>query len=154
MKILFRACIEALREKKVRVVLSVGNRFDIAKLGAIPENFIVNNHVPQISVLKQASLFITHRGMNSVSEAMIHGVPMLVIPFVSDQPVNARQVEKLGLGRVMDYRAITADSLKKTALAVMENEHIRDNLVKIREQITRTPGNAGAVRIIETYSQR
>ena len=40
--------------------------------------------------------------MNSVSEAFVYGVPMLVIPFVSDQPVNARQVQKLGLGKVLD----------------------------------------------------
>ena len=149
----FRACMDAFENEPVTVVLSVGN-FGTTKLGRIPENFIVRNHVPQLAVLKQASLFITHGGMNSVSEAMVNGVPMVVIPFVSDQPVNARQVEKLGLGRVLDYRAITADSLKKAAFAVMEDEQIRENLRKIQERITCAPGNAGAVGIIETYYQR
>lgn len=35
--------------------------------------------------------------MNSVSEAMACGVPMVVIPFVSDQPVNARQAARLAM---------------------------------------------------------
>lgn len=147
----FRACVDAFQAAPVTVVLSVGGNFDIAKLGTLPENFIVKNHIPQITVLKQASLFITHGGMNSVSEALVYGVPMLVIPFVSDQPVNARQVEKLGLGKVLAYKAITANRLKKTAMAAMEDRQIRENLQRIQEEIALAPGNAGAVGIIEAY---
>ena len=144
----FRACLEAFEKEKVTVVLSVGS-FDISRLKSIPENFVIRNHVPQIAVLKQADLFITHGGMNSVSEAMVHGVPMLVIPFASDQPVNARQVEQLGLGKVLDYKTVTADTLRNTAFAVMEDQRIRENIKKIRDEIVHAPGNTGAVWILE-----
>ena len=148
----FRACLEAFEKEKVTVVLSVGN-FDISRLKHIPENFVIRNPVPQITVLKQASLFITHGGMNSVSEAMVSGVPMLVIPFVSDQPVNARQVEKLGFGKVLDYTTITADTLRDAAFAVMEDRRIRENLRKIQNEIANAPGNRGAVKIVEAYGE-
>ena len=144
----FRACIEAFEKEKVTVVLSVGN-FDISRLKHIPKNFVIRNRVPQITVLKKACLFITHGGMNSVSEAMVSGVPMLVIPFVSDQPVNARQVEKLGLGKILDYKAITANTLRDAAFAVMKDRQTQENLKKIQDEISCAPGNAGAVRIIE-----
>ncbi len=146
----FHACLEAFEKEKVTVVLSVGN-FDISRLKHIPENFVIRNRVPQIAVLKQASLFITHGGMNSVSESMLHGVPMVVIPFVSDQPVNARQVEKLGLGKILDYKTITADTLRHSAFAVMEDWQIQENLRKIQDKIANAPGNRGAVKIIEEY---
>ena len=84
-----------------------------------------------------------------MSEAMVHGVPMVVIPFVSDQPVNARQVKKLGLGKILDYKTITADTLRHSAFAVMEDRQIRENLQVIQEVISCAPGNAGAVKIIE-----
>ena len=148
---LFRVCVDAFQNENVTVVMSVGRRFDIAKLGKLPENFIVKNRIPQVSVLKQAGALITHGGMNSVSEAMVHGVPMLVIPFVSDQPVNARQVEKLGLGKVLDYKRVTAANLKASAFAVMKDEYIREKMRKIQAEISRASGNAGAVRIIEAY---
>ena len=147
----FRTCMDAFQKENVTVVMSVGGNYDIAKLGKLPENFIVRNHIPQIAVLKQASLFITHGGMNSVSEAMIHGVPMLVIPFVSDQPVNARQVEKLGLGKMLDYQAVTADKMREAAFAVMKDSQIRENLQKMQKEITQAPGNSGAVKMIEAY---
>ena len=144
----FRACMEAFRNEPVTVVLSVGN-FDISKLGSIPENFVVKSRVPQIAVLKQSGLFITHGGMNSVSEAMAQGVPMVVIPFVSDQPVNAEQVSQLGLGKVLNYNTITPAVLRDTAFTVMHDEAVQKNLREIRERITCAPGNPGAVEIIE-----
>ena len=147
----FRACVDAFQNENLTVVMSVGKDFDILKLGKLPANFIVKDHIPQITALKQASLFITHGGLNSVSEAMIYGVPMLVIPFVSDQPVNARQVEKLGLGKILGYQAITAEKLKEAAMAVMEDNQIRENLQKIQKEIARAPGNTGAVGIIEAH---
>ena len=76
---------------------------------------------------------------------------MLVIPFVSDQPVNARQIEKMGLGKVLDYKTITAEKLKKSALDLMKDIQIRNNLAKIQEEIAQAPGNIGAVKIIEVY---
>ena len=149
----FRACIDAFRNEAVTVVVSAGKDFDISKLGNIPHNFMIRNRIPQIAVLKQSALFITHGGMNSVSEAMIHGVPMLVIPFVSDQPVNAQQVARLGLGRVLDYKTITPKNLKEAAFSAIESDQIRENLQKTRAEIAKAPGNTGAVKILENYGR-
>ena len=147
----FRACVDAFREETVTVVISVGKGFDIAKLGDLPPHFIVRQSVPQVTVLNQASLFITHGGMNSVSEAMTAGVPMVVIPFVSDQPVNARQVQQLGLGQILDYKSITPEALRSTAFAVMNDPQIRENVRAMQDEIARAPGNEGAVEIIENF---
>lgn len=147
----FRACVDAFREEAVTVVISVGKGFDIAKLGDLPFHFIVRPSVPQVTVLNQASLFITHGGMNSVSETMAAGVPMVVIPFVSDQPVNARQVQRLGLGQVLDYKSITPEALCSTVFAVMNDPIIQENVRAMQDEIARAPGNEGAVEIIEKF---
>ena len=89
--------------------------------------------------------------MNSVSEAMIHGVPMLVIPFVSDQPVNAEQVARLGLGKILDDKSITPTVLKDTAFAVLADEAVKKNMQKIQQQIACSPGNAGAVKWMDAH---
>ena len=89
--------------------------------------------------------------MNSVSEAMVSGVPMVVIPFVSDQPVNARQVQRLGLGQVLDYTSITPESLCNTAFAVMNDPQIRQNVRTMQDEIAHATGNEGAVEIIENF---
>ena len=67
--------------------------------------------------------------------------------------VNARQVEKLGLGKVLDYKDITAGTLRDAAFTVMEDRAIRENLRKIQEEIAQAPGNASAVEIIDACEQ-
>jgi hypothetical protein len=54
----------------------------------------------QLKVLAHPSTgcFVTHCGWNSTLEALVFGVPMVAVPNWSDQPVNARLVEELGVG--------------------------------------------------------
>ena len=108
----FPNCIEAFREENVDVIISAGRKFNPAKLKNVPPNIHIYQTVPQLQVLSIADVFVTHGGMNSISESLVHGVPMVVIPFASDQPVNARCVEKLGLGKKLEYSVINKDVLK------------------------------------------
>ena len=80
---------------------------------------------------------------------MAAGVPMVVIPFMSDLPMNGRQVEKLALGRVREYQSVTPQMLRETAMSMMMDEKIRKNAMLMAQRGARAPGNAGAVKIIE-----
>ena len=73
----YRACLEAFAGQNFTLVLSVGARTDLAALGPLPPDCIVRNaHVLQLEAIARASLFITHGGTNSVTESLVHGVPM------------------------------------------------------------------------------
>src|SRR5690242_4830397 len=47
----YRACMDALGGSANQVVMSVGRSTPIDSLGRIPENFIVQNFVPQLELL-------------------------------------------------------------------------------------------------------
>ena len=68
------------------------------QLGELPEGVRVEPYVDQMEVLSRASLFITHCGMNSVSEALYMGVPLLLFPLTGEQRAVARRVAELGAG--------------------------------------------------------
>lgn len=150
----FQNCIEALREEEVDVIISVGKKFNSEKLRNVPPNVHIYKSVPQLEVLKISDVFITHGGMNSVSEALVYGVPMLVIPFVSDQPVNARCIEKLGVGKKLDYAVIDSKLLKNSVFSILSDDDIRENMVQVQKLIHDAPGNkGGAERIIKYYDK-
>jgi MGT family glycosyltransferase len=147
----FQQCIEAFRDEPVNVIISTGKTFDAQKLKNIPSNVQIYPSVPQIEVLRMADVFVTHGGMNSISEALVYGVPMIVIPFMTDQPVNARQVETLGLGKRMDYQTLNSQSLKETVLSVLSDGEIKANLASTQNWIAQALGNKGGAEMIREY---
>lgn len=149
----FQNCIEAFRNENVDVIISVGKKFDIRKLKNIPSNIHIYNSVPQLEVLKMADVFVTHGGMNSVSEAFVYGVPMIVIPFMSDQPVNARCIEKLGVGKTLEYSNTSKNTISEVVQSIISDASIKENIMKVQELIKQAPGNQGAAKMIVEYYQ-
>lgn len=153
-KSFYQNCIEAFRNEYVDVIISVGKKFNLNKLKNIPDNIHIYPFVPQLKVLKITDVFITHGGMNSISEALYHGVPMVVIPFTADQPVNARRIEQLKLGKTLDYSTLNKDVIKECVNKVLEDNQIKNNLIKIQNDIKEAPGNTGAVDLIIQYYEK
>lgn len=153
-KSFFQDCIEAFRDENVDVIISVGQKFDVRKLKNIPSNVHIYNSVPQLQVLTMADVFVTHGGMNSISEALTFGTSMVVIPFVSDQPVNARYMEKLGVGKVLNYSEVNRDVLKNTVFSVMGDKEIENQLENVQRLIENAPGNQGGAEIVIDYYQK
>ena len=60
-------------------------------------NVRVADYVDQRRVLLNASLFVTHHGLNSTHEAVYHRVPMLSYPFSVSQLRLAARCQELGL---------------------------------------------------------
>lgn len=150
----FQNCMEAFRNEDVDLIISVGQQFNINKLKNIPPNVHVYKSVPQLKVLKMTDVFVTHGGMNSVSEALFYGVPMVVIPFVSDQPVNARCVEKLGVGKALAYSKVNKGSIKEHVMSVLSNADVKTNIEKVQELIHKAPGNVGGAELLIQYYEK
>lgn len=147
----FQNCLEAFRDENIDVIISVGKKFDGRKLKNIPSNIHIYNSVPQLEVLKKADVFVTHGGMNSVSEALVYGVSMVVIPFVSDQPVNAQCIEKLGVGKRLEYSEVNKDTLKEYVQSVLLDADMKENIAKVQKLIRQAPGNQGGAEVIIDY---
>lgn len=129
-----KKCIKAFGNKELSVILNTG-RVNPETLGNIPSNIWTYSFVPQLEVLQHTDLFITHGGMNSVNEAMYYGVPMLVMPFINDQPLNAAQVEKLKLGKKSRVFFISATALYKQAMDVLSNQEIKKGCKNVENEI-------------------
>ena len=69
----YKDCISALKYTDYQVVISVGNLVSMESFEELPENVSVFPCVDQIAVLKKADVFVSHCGMNSVSESLYLG---------------------------------------------------------------------------------
>jgi MGT family glycosyltransferase len=91
----------ALRRLDVRVAMAVGDQ-PPASLGPLPVEWFVRDRLPQVALLRHADLLVTHGGNNSVTEALTHGVPMVALPFSTDQFDAAAAIERHLVGLALD----------------------------------------------------
>ncbi len=138
----FRKCIRAFAGEDISVIISIGTRFSVDKLGVIPGNIKVYTFVPQLEVLQHANLFITHGGMNSVNESLYYGLPMLVIPRGNDQPTIAKRIAELKLGITINKNKVTPESLRSAAYTVINNSKFKENAKEMQNSMLQAGGNA------------
>lgn len=104
----YRTALNASRGLDVRVLLTVGRRFDRANVGAIPPNVRVEAWVDQATVLDQADLVVCHGGSGTAFGALAAGVPVVAVPLFADQFKNGRRIADQGAGLVVEAKASTA----------------------------------------------
>jgi UDP:flavonoid glycosyltransferase YjiC (YdhE family) len=104
------------------------------ELGNMQSNIYAYSFVPQLDVLQHVDLFFTHGGMNSINEAMYYGVPMIVMPVVNDQPINAQRVEELQIGRCIKKFCSVKTIYKKT-MEVLKDTSIKNNAEAIQKKV-------------------
>ncbi|WP_291043638.1 glycosyltransferase [Herbiconiux sp.] len=131
---------EALRRLEVRAAVATGSG-DPARLGPLPAGWLVREHLPQVTLLKHATAAVTHGGNNSVTEAVDSGVPLLVLPFSTDQFAGAAALERAGLGLALDPNAATADELAEALARLLSPAYPgRAQLSAIAAGLERVPG--------------
>lgn len=149
-----KKCIVAFNDQRYAVVMSIGRSLDPNDLGTIPQNFTVRGYVPQLSVLQEADVFITHGGMNSINEAVYYGVPMIVVPNTIEQAINAARIEDLGAGMYLEPDRLSVKDLQTAALSVMSDlEYVR-GLERIKKSFSQAGGASRAADAISSFKEK
>nr|XP_021550904.1 UDP-glucuronosyltransferase 3A1-like [Neomonachus schauinslandi] len=94
-------------------------------------NVKIVNWLPQNDLLAHPHirLFVTHGGMNSIMEAIQHGVPMVGIPLFGDQPANLNHVEGKKFGVSIQLKQIKAETLALKMKQVIEDKRYKSAAV-------------------------
>lgn len=142
----YQYCIKAFGNTDYDVLMVVGKKTDIPSLGNVPENFTVKKFVDQISILQAADVFISHSGMNSVSESLYFGVPMVLFPQHSEQRMVANRVDELGAGLIL--KGSKPKSLRVAVAEVLKNQIYKENAQKLSKTFQSAGGEIKAANVI------
>ena len=145
----FQTIVRALaKHNDLQLVLSIGDQVHPQQIVS-PKNAIIVQRAPQLELLKQASVCITHAGLNTVLESLAQGVPQVAIPVTFDQPgVGARLAQKQ-TGLVTSLDKLTPDHLSELLDEVMTNSAYRANARKLQRQIAEANGLSVAADVVE-----
>ena len=99
-------------------------------------NVRVEPYVDQWRALREASVFVTHHGLNSTHEAIHQLTPMLSVPFFGDQPALAKRCQELGLALPLadaPRAPITSEGVRSAlARSVSDRAAMRSRLEQAR----------------------
>ena len=143
----YRNCIDALREEPVDVIISCGKALDPKSLGDLPGNVKVYPYVDQLDVLAKTGVFITHCGMNSVSESLYMAAPMVLYPQTNEQQAVAGRVTDIGAG--VKLTDDTAAGIRAAVKKILGNDSYAKAAEKCCNDFRSCSGAKGAADHIE-----
>jgi macrolide glycosyltransferase len=146
----YRECVRAFGGLPGwHLVLQIGRHVDPAALGVVPDNVEVRSWVPQLAVLRQADLFVTHAGAGGSQEGLATATPMIAVPQAVDQFGNADVLQGLGVARHIATSDATAEALREAALALVDDPEVAVRLRRIRAETANEGGTRRAADLIE-----
>ncbi len=142
----------ARRQTKVQFVLAAGaaqkNLCEHSRM--LPKNLFTYEKVPQRKLLERASAFISHGGLVSIKEAIMAGVPSIVLPVSHDQPFNAMRIRYHELGEAIFPEKQTLDAVESSVLAAMHGRYDA-GLCAMQEIFGRLEAAKPSEALIQTY---
>lgn len=135
-----RLILDAVSAVECNVIMTVGRDNDPADLGPLPPHVVVEQYIPQASVLPYVDAAVVHAGSGSMLAALAHGVPMLMLPRAADQYDNARACSEAGASRVLRPEQCDSAALTDGVKAVLFEPTLRAGAAAMREEIARMPG--------------
>ena len=146
----YRECVRAFADLPGwHLALQVGRHVDAGELGPVPANVEVRSWVAQLAVLRQADLFVTHAGAGGSQEGLATATPMIAVPQAVDQFGNADMLQGLGVARQLPMEEVTAQALRATALALVDDPEVVRRLTEVRAGMAEEGGTRRAADLIE-----
>ncbi len=145
----YRSALQALSGMDCDAILSIGDAVDPAALGPVPGNVCIYPRVNQLEVLAGADVFLTHCGMNSVSESLLCGVPMVLFPQHGEENAVAIRCEQLGAG--LRLKRPSASCIRSALEAVLGDDRYRRATQTVAEDFARCGGAAEAADFVEAH---
>ena len=152
--------VEAVSGMQIRALVTLGPSLKKDDFAAA-DNVALEQFVPHSAILPQAAAIISQCGLGTLTKALRHGVPLLCMPLIADQPENAARIVSRGAGVLLrpdasaaDIRAalerlLTEPSFREAARklgAPMVGDRAESRAADELEGIVQTPSPSAAIR--------
>jgi len=150
---LFVDICRSLSSNEAQFVCALQSQYGAALIQELPKSCIAVRRAPQLKLLEaHASAAVIHGGINSVSECLTYGRPMLVAPIGHEQFVQAQAVAAAGVGYGVDPSGLTPRICRDTLLRlVTPPPEMKLSIEKVRHSY-RANGAIKAAKLIEALA--
>src|ERR1700729_382657 len=109
-----------------------------------PPYVLVARRVPVLDLMPRMDAVVCHGGTGTVSEALIHGLPLVAAPIQGEQYWVGRQLDRGGAGIEVSFPAATPAQLAAAVAAVLDEPSYRVQARRIGDELTAAGGASAA----------
>ncbi|MFA5921359.1 MAG: glycosyltransferase [Methylococcaceae bacterium] len=131
-------------------VITTGYAITPDEFDAIPENVVLVKMAPQANLLKKANIMISHGGTSTISECIINGVPIIVLPMGDDQYGNAARIAYHGIGVRGDIKKLSIPYLLNLIKIVDVSSYFRSQVKLMQEKFLEMEVKKPGVKLINS----
>jgi UDP:flavonoid glycosyltransferase YjiC (YdhE family) len=143
----FSESIEAARSIGRRAVLLIGDERNLPR--SLPQGVIAVDYVPYQSLLPRACAVVHHGGVGTTSQALLAGVPTLIVPFAFDQSDNAEHAFRIGTSRTLYRKNYQAAKVANELEELLRHPYYSRRALDVSQKLKREDGPARASDLIE-----
>lgn len=115
--IFFKAATNACKSLNIRCLYVTPYNYN--SISCSTEDVRVEAHIDHNAIMSLASIIVHHGGTGTLSEALLHNRPTVVVPFGLDQYYNADRLDKCDLAEVLPFEAVDSGTLEAAIARAM-----------------------------------
>lgn len=142
--------IDAAGDLPVRLLVTLGDAIEPDELRPAANSVLVRS-APHNAVMREAALVVTHGGHGTVARALIHRLPMLVMPHGRDQADNGVRVTERGAGLSLPPSA-TAEEIRAALARLLAEPSFAAAAAALGERVAEEAVNSPAVDELEALA--
>ncbi len=149
----FEKILTGLRDEPVELVVTVGRTQDPGQFGAQPPSVHLERYIPQSLLYPHCAAVVTHGGSGTLMGALVHGLPLVLLPLGADQPTNAQAAEAAGVARVLDPARMTPVDVRNAVSAILTQRDYRHHARRLQAEIAALPAFDQGVQVLERLAR-
>jgi MGT family glycosyltransferase len=157
--VVLEACLEALGNQAVQVVLTTGYHALADRFVPLPPNFRHELYVSGIAMAERSDLLIHHGGYGSCQTGLYTGTPALIIPTFSERESNARRIAAQGAGVCVVPKSdatgknkwVSAQEVRAKMFKILSDASFTVNAKKMSKRMKSYGGAPEVARLIERF---
>ena len=107
----FQAALQAVARLGRRAIFLTAHENQLPD--SLPASVLWQPYVPLRKLLPECAALVHHGGIGTTAEALLSGIPQLVVPFAHDQFDNAARISSLGAGLTLPATRLSAARLTR-----------------------------------------
>jgi UDP:flavonoid glycosyltransferase YjiC (YdhE family) len=157
--VVVHACIAALANEDIHVVLTTGHHPLPKEVLPLPANFHHEPYVPGLAMAERSDVLIHHGGYGSCQTGLFMGKPAVIIPTYAERESNARRMVALGAAALVPVehdrgkKRVAVEALRATVGRVLTDSSFASNAAQAGSQLRAYGGAAQAAHLIGRFSQ-